>query len=423
MKKIVYFVLCIICLCLCSCGSNKKESETVVLNENGKEEIIFCTLAEGRYLREAIVEYNKQSTRYEIVLATMEDMPYIEYRKRVQLDLMNGNGPDILCTDVLNSLDMKPYVEKGYFMDLTDFINEQEPLVEKVVKYNEIDGKIYGIPSAYSISLCAVKKDYETDSKNFTKEYCMELMENSNATFGVSPFHILRFFGVGVSGTQSFVDVESGISHFDDKEFIELLEFVKKYRCVDDGRTLKGRIAAGTQLFVNCGFQSFKNFWEIEGYFKGTPCYIGFPTEEGNKSYLMVYSYYINEDSKHKEGALDFMRFLMSDEQQLKQQDIGDSFTVKQKLLEESWEKAKQEPYMTNYGFQTDDVFYQPRVMTDEEEEIFWEMLDNSVYEQSNDIELIIYEEIPAFFDGNKTAEEVAKIIDNRVQLYLDEKK
>lgn len=78
---------------------------------------------------------------------------------------------------------------------------------------------------------------------------------------------------------------------------------------------------------------------------------------------------------------------------------------------------------MTNYGFQTDDVFYQPRVMTDEEEEIFWEMLDNSVYEQSNDIELIIYEEIPAFFDGNKTAEEVAKIIDNRVQLYLDEKK
>lgn len=81
----------------------------------------------------------------------------------------------------------------------------------------------------------------------------MELMENSNATFGSSPYNILRFFGVSVSGAQSFVDVGNGISHLDDKEFIELLEFVKKYRCVDDGRTLKG-----------------------------IPCYRGFPTEEGS---------------------------------------------------------------------------------------------------------------------------------------------
>ena len=35
----------------------------------------------------------------------------------------------------------------------------------------------------------------------------------------------------------------------------------------------------------------------------------------------------------------------------------------------------------------------------------------------------IVYEETAPFFEGKKTAKEVARIIDNRVQLYLDEKK
>ena len=33
----------------------------------------------------------------------------------------------------------------------------------------------------------------------------------------------------------------------------------------------------------------------------------------------------------------------------------------------------------------------------------------------------ILGEEVTAYFDGGRTAEETARIIDNRVQLYLDE--
>ena len=51
-------------------------------------------------------------------------------------------------------------------------------------------------------------------------------------------------------------------------------------------------------------------------------------------------------------------------------------------------------------------------------------MLNNPLYEYyCNPIRDIVEEETKPFFDGDKTAEEVAKIIDNRVQLYLDETK
>ena len=62
--------------------------------------------------------------------------------------------------------------------------------------------------------------------------------------------------------------------------------------------------------------------------------------------------------------------------------------------------------------------------MRDDEEELFFSMLEgNLIYDNRiSVISDIVYEETAPFFEGKKTAEEVAKIIDNRVQLYLDEK-
>ena len=60
--------------------------------------------------------------------------------------------------------------------------------------------------------------------------------------------------------------------------------------------------------------------------------------------------------------------------------------------------------------------------MKEEEEALFWEMLNNPLYNYNyNPIREIVDEETQPFFDGEKTAEEVAKVIDNRVQIYLYE--
>ena len=53
-------------------------------------------------------------------------------------------------------------------------------------------------------------------------------------------------------------------------------------------------------------------------------------------------------------------------------------------------------------------------------------MLENAVYSYSagdNDIWDIVWDEASPFFYGEKSAEETAQVIDNRVQIYLNERK
>ena len=61
--------------------------------------------------------------------------------------------------------------------------------------------------------------------------------------------------------------------------------------------------------------------------------------------------------------------------------------------------------------------------LTEEQIEVFWNLLENSrpLGKQYADIINILYEETDVYYNDARSAEDTAKIIDNRVQLYLDE--
>ena len=158
------------------------------------------------------------------------------------------------------------------------------------------------------------------------------------------------------------------------------------------------------------------------------PSYIGYPTNQGGRHKLFCKSYAINNASKHKDGALDFLSFLLSDEQQRLSFNQKEGFPLQKSVLTKLWEEALQKPYTTDdeytktIGYESQGIYYEPRKMKEEEAAIFWEMLNNPLYYYYyNPIQEIVAEETQPFFDGKKTAEEVAKVIDNRVQIYLYE--
>ena len=61
--------------------------------------------------------------------------------------------------------------------------------------------------------------------------------------------------------------------------------------------------------------------------------------------------------------------------------------------------------------------------MSEEQEEAFWDMLKKAEPKSRKYTRVldILYEETEAYFTGDKSSEEVAFLIQNRVQLYLDE--
>ena len=62
--------------------------------------------------------------------------------------------------------------------------------------------------------------------------------------------------------------------------------------------------------------------------------------------------------------------------------------------------------------------------LTQEEVDLFMEIYEacENFYSYDQDITNLISEEAAAFFDGQKTAEETAKLIQDRVSLYVMEK-
>ena len=88
---------------------------------------------------------------------------------------------------------------------------------------------------------------------------------------------------------------------------------------------------------------------------------------------------------------------------------------------EEDPETGEQIPVMDTYWFEDGEVQVGP--LTQEEYDAFMRLYEscNSIYSYDEAILNIIKEEIEPFFDGQKTAEETARLIQNRVSLYVAE--
>lgn len=439
-KKLIPILLVSCMLCGCNSQTETTEESTItssvfqpVLNENGREEIQLSASSLNVTMQEIIVDYNKQSDRYEVVPVVFDgETSFDDQRRRIQLEVTNGGGPDILSDTALQRIDMKPYAEAGTLLDVTDFLTGQGEFVKNVAEANKLEGRMYGIPYSFSMNTMVTSPLMATDRENWTAEYCMQMAQDEGISIFIdapygwtreeSGLYVLNVLGVGMGGIQLFVDEEQGISSFEEPEFIELLEFSKKYSDLEPKASKKGKYASGEIFCTAVGIGNFDSFWYCDELFEGEPVYIGYPSPQGGQYKITVDSFYINAASPHVAGALDFMQYLLEEEQQRRLVTGYGRFPVKQELLKMMWKEAKEEA-IKDTAYETNGIYYAARLMTDKEERIFWEMLEHPIYDQwQNDIWDIIWEEALPFFYGEKPAEEVAKVIDSRVQMYLDER-
>ena len=134
--------------------------------------------------------------------------------------------------------------------------------------------------------------------------------------------------------------------------------------------------------------------------------------------------------SKYKEGAWEFVRYYLTDEYQK-----GDNFwefPVNKEAFLEKAAKAMEKPYWTDengnkveydetYWINGEEIILEP--FTQEEIDEICEFIFSvtKVGSFNNDIRTIITEETASFFEGQKSAQEVATIIQSRAQVFIDE--
>ena len=131
----------------------------------------------------------------------------------------------------------------------------------------------------------------------------------------------------------------------------------------------------------------------------------------------------------YKDAAWEFMKSFYDDDYQNK---LQRDFPIKKSALEQVAAKAQERPYYTNSKGEevyTGDILgigneeYQLDELSKEETETVIDFISSVTDVTTNEIQIenIITEEAGAYYENQKSAEEVADIIQSRVSLYLSE--
>jgi len=408
----------------------------------------------GNYIEQdfknRIIDFNKSSDQYRIVVkeyhkyATQED--YDAGYKQLNNDIITGNMPDILVADL--NLNLESYISKGLIAEVGKMIEQDEELsqleyMDNVFNAHLVNDKLYYIiPSFYVRTMIAKKSivgDRTSWSMNDLKQVMAKMPEGATALGEANKtgfiYNIMQYCGT------DFVDVSTGKCNFNSQDFIEMLEFANTLPDMEEGydeeywqeyyMNYATQYRDDRSLLKECYISNARDMnREINGYFGEDISYIGFPTLSGKGSVVVAnQKYVLSAKSDNLEGAWEFMRYYLTEEYQ-NNMDYG--LPVLKSAFLEKAKEATQNPYWIDENGEKqeyEDTFYindeslvLPNMTQAQVDEFvaFVEGIDKCNY-YNLDVQNIIEEEVAAYFSGQKSAQDVAGIIQSRVQIFVNE--
>ncbi len=406
-----------------------------------KEVVILAGLTVGGGIKKRVVQYNRESDQYKIVLKE-----YGSYED-LNLDIVSGNMPDILITA---GLPMKSYIAKGLIADAGMLIEEDRELsradfLENVFGAYSVDGKLMYVVPSFTLSTMAAKSSLVGDGNGWTMERMKEVLGsmggNARLLDGLSRStfmeKVMQYRG------NDFIDLETGKCAFDSQEFIEMMKFAY---ALPEERSWAGESGEGEYeqqylksrtLLLELDIWSFSQevderlFYQLNGYLGGDYTFVGFPAgseeaaENGGGAFISGQNLMaLSAVSENIDGAWDFARYYLTDEYQ---ESLEVSLPVSKRIFEE-WavEETLRSYYIDENGEKVEyDLFLESVVPPLDRKQLeqlitYVKSVTATPYEDSNVLS-IIEEELGSYFSGQKTAEDAAAIIQSRVQMYVRE--
>lgn len=391
-------------------------------SDSEKQELSLAIVGADSYLKKAVVDFNKQSDIYSVVLQECPSGESPEdYRNRLLAQLNTGKGPDIMDQSVLN---LSTGAAKGYLADLTDvYTLYQDMMFAGAKQLGKVGDSYYGIPYAFRVQTMVADKDVVGNRTGWTLEEAMEAMEKSGAkSFAAKQDGGYLYYYMGLlTENKALIDWGNGTSHLQEGDGVHLLEFSMKY--ADAGtnaeQTAEEQLASGESLTEILYLTTPDTIRYLSQYMQGREVYIGFPTADGTGgSQLSGNVLAVNATTPYREGAEEFIRFLLSEEQQNAiAGTVSGGYPVREHSLEDFFTEGREQSQ--NAATEKGDT---PE-LTPQQWDDLWNLLENArVYsEPTETVWNILLEECGAFQSGNRSAQEVMDVVNNRVQLYLDE--
>lgn len=369
-----------------------------------------------------------------------------DFRKITGTELMAGQGPDII--DVMG-LPLKNYMDKNVLADLSDLMKNDKAFDANGYLTNILDAckykdKLCIMPVNFTFTLMAANKgmmDREKisfDSTKWTWEDFISIAEKitkhkskdgKTEQYALPKTSASEIFGYLFNDEITrFIDTENKTSKFDSKEFIDILKTAKdiydKGYCSPelDITALYKFTDPGSIGFMSCFLMTYQSVIQQQALFNGEIQLLDMPSMTGtggsNKSFTPGSAFAINNSSKSKAEAWEFMKYLISEEVQSNPEMY--SFPINKAALKQKAKTELAENYMYK-SFQTQgrEVKALTQADVDQMDKLI-SQLKVMPYMDTQALE-IVFESITGFLSGKGSAEETAKQVQNKVNIYLNE--
>jgi len=430
-------------------------------SDTGVKTINLAILTYNTYMiSPAITEFNQTNSKYQINVETYY-LPeqYIPDLTRFNADIAAGKIPDLIFG---NNIPLRNYMSKGMIADLYEYIDNDTDLsrsdfIESALLSGESGGILYQLPLQFGIQTLYGKKSNIGDINGWTyaefKEKWDAVPEGAMMSDEVGLGTLLYYFLL--NDIYQFIDYEKGTCNFDNPEFIEAMRIISSFsesapifEVKNEDYTeyyngLYNEYKNNTLYLGNRNLQSVQGvFTQLRRFDYEPLSFPGFPTVSGkNGARLNTFNISIIEQAKVKDGAWEFIKYMLKDEIQANYL-LNQNFAVTKSAVRQQFDYLYNE--FTDYA----DLYYvdektgiwnvaaspltpEDRLSGGYAEFIIPEDLFDTMMEMLESIDSncitedtigeIVALEMEEFWGGRGTIEETAKIIQNRASLYMSE--
>lgn len=441
---------------LITCDRDAGRNEMAVLKQTDKGEkkekqmITLGTIELTNGLRGCVTNFNKENDNYRIeVIEYAKGTNYSAGVMRFNNEIIAGNIPDIInITDGTEEF----YAAKGIFEDLKPYLDGEQGInradyFDNILTALETDGKLYFLSPDFYIDTIVGKTGEIGDGYSWTIEEMRKLAEerregvellNGETKSGILNIY-LRY------NMAQFFDLNEGYCAFDNDAFKEMLEFANCFptkSLTEEWEIDWERARNGEVLLMESTLRGISDYQLCHNIFDADISFVGYPGSFacGSVAKGGPVTIAMNAKSGNKEGAWEFIRSLLEEDYQ---NQYVNFFPLLRSAFDRMADAAMQSTLRTNedgdkinggesitVSIQVSTPLGEPNTFSVDihpakEEEIaevrgLIEAIDRMARFDETVLS-IVSEESAAYFNGQKSVEEVISVIQSRVNIYMNE--
>lgn len=380
----IFILIVLSILLLSGCSSHSPET--------GEPKEVTLGVWKSDAILPTVNAFNAQQEQFQIRLVIYDSL------ELMQTELMAGKYCDLYLLEMDNSA----MAAKSLFVDFMPRVEEtlnntENEVVPELLDAMTVNGALMQIPYSFSIGTCMGLQQYFDGHGISLEDAKQALNDHARPIFPEEWKLKARNIASKVSSVSGifFVDRSKEEVQFQKSEFDEYLKFWMDGWAVQQSQDMDSDLALFIPTFLGNPGEP-----PADGY-----VYTGYPTltnMPAGSYFSFGTAFSIISGSKNVEEAWEFIRFCLSTEQQ---RSVREGMPVNSRVLQERIDER-----------------IESKEITETDAQCFYELLDETEWVRASpEITDIFSEEISACFEGNRQVEEAAKMIENRLNLFLAE--